>query len=342
MQILEGILPKPLQLQPQMTDSQNPLELIHDKILDGDVDAAIDELRVFLKVNDISSSKVDTTVDMLKMRMSSLKRDIRMGLVRSDDARVEGARIAHAILETVKDLKVKLPAKPPAPSNEMPDEMPDMAFEKIIGPKSNLKSISWLENGLKMAKSVCRIVTDESFGTGFLTADNWLYTNNHVLESADRASKSEAQFNYNQTISGNLERFHSYKLDSSTFFTSKDNDFTRVKVIPKDGNPDLSEWGTLTINEVLPEVGEHVTIIQHPRGEWKQIALNENRILGYYSRYMHYSTDTQPGSSGSPVFNDDWEVVAIHHAGGNVRMNDQGEKRFANEAVLFREINKLL
>ena len=29
---------------------------------------------------------------------------------------------------------------------------------------------------------------------------------------------------------------------------------------------------------------------------------------------MHYSADTEPGSSGSPVFNDQWEVIALHHA----------------------------
>ena len=28
----------------------------------------------------------------------------------------------------------------------------------------------------------------------------------------------------------------------------------------------------------------------------------------------HYSTDTEAGSSGSPVFNDQWEVVALHHS----------------------------
>jgi hypothetical protein len=31
--------------------------------------------------------------------------------------------------------------------------------------------------------------------------------------------------------------------------------------------------------------------------------------------FVHYRTDTAPGSSGSPVFNDQWEIVALHHSG---------------------------
>jgi V8-like Glu-specific endopeptidase len=46
-------------------------------------------------------------------------------------------------------------------------------------------------------------------------------------------------------------------------------------------------------------------------------------------------TDTMPGSSGSPVFADDWSVVAIHHAGGNLQKNSRGDRMFANEGVLF-------
>ena len=29
----------------------------------------------------------------------------------------------------------------------------------------------------------------------------------------------------------------------------------------------------------------------------------------------HYTGDTKPGSSGSPVFSDAWEVIALHHSG---------------------------
>jgi endonuclease G len=30
------------------------------------------------------------------------------------------------------------------------------------------------------------------------------------------------------------------------------------------------------------------------------------------ARYLTYLTDTEPGSSGSPVLNDAWELVALH------------------------------
>jgi endonuclease G len=62
-------------------------------------------------------------------------------------------------------------------------------------------------------------------------------------------------------------------------------------------------------------VGESLNIIQHPNGEPKQLALRENKLLDVLPQFLHYHTDTAPGSSGSPVFNDQWEVVALHHSG---------------------------
>ena len=56
-------------------------------------------------------------------------------------------------------------------------------------------------------------------------------------------------------------------------------------------------------------------IIQHPSGERKQLALRENQVVDVLDNFLHYRTDTSPGSSGSPVFNDQWEIVALHHSG---------------------------
>jgi endonuclease G len=69
---------------------------------------------------------------------------------------------------------------------------------------------------------------------------------------------------------------------------------------------------------------EAVSIVQHPEGADKQIALRNNHILGVMDDFIHYTTDTKTGSSGAPVFNDQWQVVALHHL-SVARRNDRGE-----------------
>ena len=86
-------------------------------------------------------------------------------------------------------------------------------------------------------------------------------------------------------------------------------------MIPDPGLPRFEDWGVVSLNpKTVPIIGEHVTIMQHPGGRRKQIALTANQIINVDGDTIHYITDTMRGSSGSPVFNDDWEVIAIHHA----------------------------
>src|SRR5262249_41712879 len=75
-----------------------------------------------------------------------------------------------------------------------------------------------------------------------------------------------------------------------------------------------------------------VTIVQHPEGQKKQVALRDNRIVDVFDEFLHYEADTQPGSSGSPVFNDQWELVALHHA--SVPAPEHPELgKFVNEGI---------
>jgi hypothetical protein len=65
--------------------------------------------------------------------------------------------------------------------------------------------------------------------------------------------------------------------------------------------------------------GERVNIIQHPRGEPKKVVVTLNYAVKDMSETrVHYLADTDRGSSGSPVFNKNWEVVALHHSGNPV------------------------
>jgi endonuclease G len=61
--------------------------------------------------------------------------------------------------------------------------------------------------------------------------------------------------------------------------------------------------------------GESMTLIQHPGGERRQYAIRENQLLKILDQFLWYQSDTAPGSSGAPAFNDSFQVVALHHSG---------------------------
>ena len=55
-----------------------------------------------------------------------------------------------------------------------------------------------------------------------------------------------------------------------------------------------------------------------PGRRTEEIRRSRQRVAGSAVRrdlFLEYTTDTLPGSSGSPAFNKDWEVVALHHSG---------------------------
>jgi hypothetical protein len=70
----------------------------------------------------------------------------------------------------------------------------------------------------------------------------------------------------------------------------------------------------------------------------KQVIIRENRLIDLLDRYAHYEADTEPESSGSPVFNNQWEVVALHHSGVPKR-NTKGELLRIDGRVWRQEVD---
>jgi hypothetical protein len=76
-------------------------------------------------------------------------------------------------------------------------------------------------------------------------------------------------------------------------------------------------------------------VIHHPGGDRKRISIRENRLVATDDRWLRYTSDTGFGSSGSPVFNDQWEMVALHH--GGVPRNDSLVQHFGRSARARRD-----
>lgn len=225
---------------------------------------------------------------------------------------------------------------------EGPDFREDLAWngpsdtsvlEKIIGKQSTFLDISFLEIGIERAKTVARIVlADGSTGSGFLIDDNLLITNHHVLPTPESAKTARAQFNYQRTPTGlNAQSEQFMLLPDDTFETSpqSENDWTIVRV---DGNPN-AKYGKLALERVSPQVGDRVLIVQHPGGDLKQIALYHNTIAFVNATRVQYLTDTLPGSSGSPGFDNKWRVIALHHSGGWLEEPGTKSTYYRNEGI---------
>ncbi|MCC6971520.1 MAG: trypsin-like peptidase domain-containing protein, partial [Phycisphaerales bacterium] len=201
-------------------------------------------------------------------------------------------------------------------------------LERQIG-QNNQMSVAFLEAGALAARTVGRMLVDVSFGapaeygTGFLVSPRLLLTNHHVLESPAVARNSAVEFGFEQDVAGRLRRGVVFRLQPDVLFLNDgtlDYALVAVEAVGADGARLVEQrWNPLLVEQAKSITGQWVNIIQHPGGGPKQLVLRENQIVDAFPDdspdFLTYLADTAPGSSGSPVFNDRWEVVALHHAG---------------------------
>lgn len=201
----------------------------------------------------------------------------------------------------------------------------EQAFERIIA-GNELQDASFLSRGALVSRAILRIVLRTAggrvigYGTGFLIGDGVLITNNHVLQNSDIAGNAEAEAFYEHSVSGEELTAQRFALQpEKLWYTSEELDFSVVGIADHDktGRSELAPLGWLPLIATTGKVvdGEWLTIVQHPKGERKQLCVRENQLLKRDTDVLWYSTDTMGGSSGSPVFNNDWLIVALHHSG---------------------------
>lgn len=211
----------------------------------------------------------------------------------------------------------------------------DFAFERAIGENDSVYS-NFVELIKNAKQKVGRIAIKNGnrnigFATGFMVAENLLLTNWHVFKTIAEVADSEIQFYYELNTSGNPGTAVSFKLQSEIFYHSnKELDYCFVAVSPSDlsGKVNLSDIGYIFLDPALGKLGsedeEALNIIHHPDGDYMQLSIRKNLFVKITPTSIWYETDTAPGSSGSPVFNDQWQVVALHHMGVG-KKNEAGE-----------------
>jgi hypothetical protein len=200
---------------------------------------------------------------------------------------------------------------------------------------------------------VCRVETPQSMGTGFLLGPDVVITNYHVMESViknpTRAPSVVLRFDYKQLADGTTlnpgTTFHlvtnNWLLDHSPYSevdrladpgektpAPDELDYALLRVDEEPGNQRVAGataeptapkrgWVKLKPGGTTLADDAPVFIVQHPEGWPLKLAMDTKSVLktNANSTRVRYRTNTEKGSSGSPVFNETWELAALHHSG---------------------------
>ena len=180
--------------------------------------------------------------------------------------------------------------------------------------------IKTLETLLSLSPAVCKLTVDVEgagqYGTGFRIGKDILLTNWHVFHNINNGRKAtavSAEFGYEDDGKGGVLAPRVIKCDVSTIVTDKANDWGIIRTT------DALDpaWPVIKLSEaVAPTTAGAAYIIQHPGGNRKRFGFIRNQVSDFTDTVVHYLTDTEGGSSGSPVFDEQGKIFALHHAGG--------------------------
>jgi hypothetical protein len=192
-------------------------------------------------------------------------------------------------------------------------------------------------------------------GTGFLVAPDLVMTNWHVMRCVSdvedktpgytgprgRAASVRCRFDYKVLGDGKIN-------PGSPFAMAKDWRVALAPMEPRGRDPEAAELdcallrleqrvGELSVGDRPGVPGDHrgwirfpatgnppafaphspLFMIQHPQGDPLKLALETDGILSVNANRTRvlYSTNSVPGSSGSPCFDQNWNLVALHHRG---------------------------
>lgn len=183
-----------------------------------------------------------------------------------------------------------------------------------------------LQRGLERAKAVCKITFDdrspEDCGTGVLIAPDLVLTNYHVLSLEAGANlnaiaaQMRCEFGYVSPGLGQVVKAQVVKavavspVVAASAIDRLDYVLVRIRV-----EPDFKIDPVSIDPAAKVEERSALNLLQHPEGERLKVSLSNNGVVKVKEErgLVLYVNMTKTGSSGSPCFDRDWNLVALHH-----------------------------
>ncbi len=224
-------------------------------------------------------------------------------------------------------------------------ELKSTDLERVFG-ADRFVSLDWYRRGLTRCAGVARIGREATrgVGTGFLLTgaalhpalgdDLYLLTNSHVVspspELPDTVRPADAIVSFEGLPGAQGKSWIVKKL----IFNSPICELDATLLQLDHSVPGVEPY---PIVPALPDRNSErrLYVVGHPLGGGLSFSLQDNLLLDWDDRRVHYRTPTEPGSSGSPVFDDQWRLVALHHAGRSDmrKLNGKPGTYEANEGI---------
>jgi V8-like Glu-specific endopeptidase len=235
-------------------------------------------------------------------------------------------------------------------TSEKKDEIKKESFNEKVFSSDKYQTSEWYE-------TVARIGLEASVGkgTGFLlkgsdlsnklNEDYILLTNAHVI-SDDPLVTDTYRTEQVCVIFEKINPGEKFAVDKVYWTSVREKfDATIVRFYEKDQKR-INEIGQKSdpfpISNLPPSIGDgqRAYIIGHPNGGTLSYSLQDNLLLDFENHLIHYRTPTDKGSSGSPVFNNQWVLIGLHHSGSRIMNMLHGKSGTyeANEAIWIKAI----
>ena len=226
-----------------------------------------------------------------------------------------------------------------------------LILEKVFG-ADRFRTLNWWRKGLTRCRAVVRI--DDSngapIGTGFLVRGPVLHpglpdvvvvTNCHVIP--DRVHQSDAVVSF-LGLGDDEPGRKKFEVKRLWWHSSASPPGVDTAILELDGLPANVEPVPLASALPLTAGTLRAYVIGHPRGyDQPQFSIQDNKLVDHDDNRLHYRSPTEGGSSGSPVFEEQWKLIGLHHAGSaTLSCLSASGTHEANEALRISAIRRAL